>query len=122
MLKKLLVVVALVLSLSIICHAELPNIETTVFYDGSIRAGITSKLISIGDVDLRIGAIDNGAGIISLGFELKKLEKLGSNVDYAWKGFADLDLGLYVGYNPDTQEKKIGFLAVLVAINIGGDD
>jgi hypothetical protein len=123
MFKKVFVSLIMLVCFVAICQTmEIPNLETTYLYSkmGS-QVGLTSKILSIKDIDFRVGKIiESEVWLASIGFEIKKFEKLGADVVYAWDGLADLSLGIWGGYNFTTGERLLGVNAVLLKFEFGG--
>ena len=100
---------------------SIPNVETSVLFDLESKtpnSAITSKLLRISVFNLRVGYLDDGSVLGGLTFDLKELEKLGSQVKYAWSGMLDVSLGMYASYDwKITQKMKYGIIATLLQIN-----
>lgn len=100
-------------------RVNIPNLEASFIYDcmdAKIVSGVTSRFMSIGDMDIRIGYTENDKWITSIAYDLRNLEKLGPKVKYAWND-ANLTIGLWGGYDFFENKMAWGFLATLVQVN-----
>lgn len=100
--------------------AGLPNVEASTLYDATesrIVAGVTSKLLSYGDFDFRLGCTETGKWLTSLSYDLRNLEKLGPELNYAWGNSSGLSIGSWIGYDFTARQLSWGFLAVLIQVN-----
>lgn len=116
--KKIGLVLALLGLFSVCSAMELPNLETSILLDndGKLTSGLTSKLISYKDLDLRVGLTEEGRWIGGLSYDIKKLEKLGSEISYVWKDALNLSLLAWLGWDFDQEKVKWGISAVVIEI------
>jgi len=121
--KRLIFVTALVMMSSFamgesLVQPMIPNLEVTSLYDFNnhqMLTALTSKVLSISVVDMRVGYVrsdENDIAIGALAFELSKLPK----VQYAWSKMIDTSVGLWLGYDFKKSEVDYGVMAILVDI------
>ena len=96
----------------------IPNLEVTSLYDfnnHTMLTAMSSKVLSISIVDIRIGYAqnaDNDIGLGALSFDLAKMPK----VEYAWQNIINTSIGIWVGYDFKQNEVDYGVMARLVNI------
>jgi hypothetical protein len=126
--KKLLIVLAVAMILAgpvIAAEPEflIPNLEVSQLYDfvGSRSlTALTSKVFSYGVMDVRIGSAgDNLQDELSipvgaLSIDFKKI----ANVEYAWDGVVDLKIGVFGGWDFQTEKTVLGVMAILIQIDL----
>ncbi len=119
--KKVLLVVAFVFvaSMARAQVLEIPNLEGSVLYDienSELVSGVTSKLASYKDLDIRLGYTTNENWIFSMSYNLANLENLGADVKYLW-GETHISLGFWAGYNFNNSNLTYGVMSVIIQIN-----
>jgi len=118
--RKIIISVLLVLCfVGISFSQQVPNLETSILYDFTERelvTGLTSKLISYGDFDIRVGITEKNKSIMSLTFDLKKLEELGTKINYGWGESLLISLGVWGGYDFNNNLWGWGISTVLVEV------
>lgn len=98
---------------------EIPNLEASLLYDfqtHQVIPGLTSKMISVKDLDLRVGYTSTNSGVLSVSYNLKNLEKLGPQVHYLWDSMST-SLGLWAGYNFSDRTWGYGISLVMIEVN-----
>jgi len=97
----------------------IPNLETSILYDFTERelvTGLTSRILSYGDFDVRVGITEKNKSILSMTFDLKDLEKLGTKINYGWSESLLVSLGIWMGYDFSNDLFGWGISTVLVEI------
>lgn len=116
--------VLLIASMVSAVQVNIPNVESSIFYDmeqKELVSGVTSKVLSVGDFDLRLGYTESEVWITSLSYDLKNLEKLGTEVNYLW-GDNNLTLAFWCGHNFKKDDFTFGVHAVLIQLSIPDKD
>ncbi len=118
--KGVILIILLVMGFGLAkAEVNIPNLEATMLYDmqeGSLVPGLTSKILSIYDFDMRVGYTMGNKSVMSLSYNLKNLEKIGPEVRYLWDSM-QTSCGIWVGYDFKSEVYGYGFSLVLVEVN-----
>lgn len=99
--------------------AEIPNLEASALLslkNAKLSAGVTSRIISYKDIDLRVGYITGNKFVMGLSYDLDNLDKL-ADVDYSWRRDLIATILVWGGKDFDTGEYDYGVSMILISIN-----
>lgn len=119
--KRIIVLVFCILCFSFVQAQEIPNLEATTLLsckNFTIGAGLTSKMVSVKDVDFRVGYVSGNKFVMGLSYDLSNLDKIG-DVEYIWKGSLTTSFLLWGGLDFDTGEYDYGVSVILGSIKFG---
>lgn len=118
--KRIILVTMFCISVTpVFAEVNVPNLEATMLYDfqdNTLVPGFTSKMVSMGDFDFRVGYTVGNKGICSISYNLKNLEKLGPRVKYLWETM-QTSFGGWAGYNFKENIWGYGLSLVVVEVN-----
>jgi hypothetical protein len=118
--KKIIISILFVLCFVGISFSQtIPNLEVSTLLsckNFTLSAGVTSRIMSFKDVDLRIGYVSGNKWVMGLSYDLDNLDDI-ADVEYAWEDTLLATLLVWAGLDFDTGEYDYGVSMILVSVN-----
>ena len=117
--KKILFLILFLSCVGISYSQEIPNLEVSTLLsckNFTLSVGVTSRIMSFKDVDLRVGYVTGNKWVMGLSFDLDNLEKI-ADVEYIWEDTLLTSLLVWGGLDFGTGEYDYGVSIILVSAN-----